>query len=66
MAAPGGISSWIENWNQTIPLNGTSMATPLVTFAAGLLRSLIEDAEGRDLTNRLIAAADLLADEDRF
>jgi subtilisin family serine protease len=67
IAAPGcGISSWIGNWDQTFSLSGTSMATPFVTFAAGLLRSLIEDAEGRDLKNRLIAAADLLADEDRF
>ena len=66
IAAPGcEIASWIGNWQATTPLSGTSMATPLVTFAAGLLRSLVEDAEGRDLKNRLIAASDLLPDADR-
>lgn len=61
IAAPGcEISSWYSNTSQTISLSGTSMATPLVTFAAALLRSLNSTFEGRDIKSRLIASGDLL------
>ena len=65
IAGPGcGIYSWLDNTGHTTPLNGTSMATPLVTFAASLLASLTDDPNGRDLKSRLIAAADLLPDSE--
>ncbi len=62
LAAPGcKITSWIGNSEtQTAALSGTSQATPLVTFAASLLRSLDRDASATKIKNRLIAAGDLV------
>ena len=61
IAAPGcGVASWIDHNPQPTALSGTSMATPLVTFSAALLRSLVEDAPGADIKTRLVVAADLL------
>lgn len=64
IAAPGcGIHSWLSNADLTTPMDGTSMATPLVTFGAALLRSLLKNTPARELKARLIASADLLPDE---
>ncbi|UCV07024.1 S8 family serine peptidase [Dechloromonas denitrificans] len=68
IAAPGcKISSWILNTldpaNNTAAMSGTSMATPLVTFAAALLRSLDAETKAGDIKSRLIASGDLLVQD---
>lgn len=66
LAAPGcALKSWIANDNKEVELSGTSMATPLVSFAASLLRSLRPEAEAKVIKARLVASGDLLAREDR-
>jgi hypothetical protein len=59
LAAPGcGIKSWLpDSKKPDKPLNGTSMATPIVTFAAALLKSVWKSAGASDLHDRLINSA---------
>lgn len=62
LAAPGcAISSWISNTEQPVPLSGTSMAAPLVSFAASLLNSLRPGMKPSLVKARLLASGDLLA-----
>ncbi len=67
MAAPGcQIRSWIHNDpDAIIPLNGTSQAAPIVTFAASLVRTLIADHDVRFVKYRLVLAGDLLDPKDQ-
>jgi subtilisin family serine protease len=59
IAAPAcGISSWIDNRATARTLSGTSQATPLVTFAAALLRSLDGDLTASAIKRRLIISGD--------
>jgi len=50
---------------EPVAMSGTSQATPFVTFAAGLLRSLALNSSPRTLKNRIIASADLLPSSER-
>ena len=61
IAAPGcGITSWLDNKGTVRALNGTSQATPLVTFAAALVKSLDESLKPADIKTRLIVSGDLI------
>lgn len=61
LAAPGcQILSWTEIGAKPQPMNGTSQAAPLVTFAATLIRSLANAAAPSTLKSRLIVSGDLL------
>lgn len=61
IAAPGcRIKSWLDNSSTETALSGTSQATPFVTFAAAMLRSLAPEARPDALKARLIASGDLL------
>lgn len=61
IAAPGcGIQSWLSGDSDAKPLNGTSMATAVVSYAAALVRSRWGNAPtntGISLRNRLISSA---------
>ncbi len=60
LAAPGcGIASWVDASNQA-RLSGTSQATPIVTFAAALLRTLDDALSPQQIKWRLFSTGDLL------
>jgi hypothetical protein len=61
IAAPGcAIESWISNTKQSVPLSGTSMAAPLVSFAASLIYSLHPGLPPGRVKARLLSSGDLL------
>jgi subtilisin family serine protease len=61
LVAPGcQILSWTEIGAAPVPMNGTSQAAPLATFAATLIRSLANVAAPSTLKTRLIVSGDLL------
>jgi subtilisin family serine protease len=62
IAAPGcEIPSWIQNSKVETVLSGTSQATPLVTFAAALLRSFAgNNLDLRHIKTRLVVSGSLL------
>lgn len=63
LAAPGcGLQSWLGNTLAETPLDGTSQAAPLVTFAASLLKWLRPDLKPWELKARLIASGELIVD----
>jgi hypothetical protein len=62
IAAPGcEVPSWIGTSSETIPLSGTSMAAPHVSFSAALLQSTNQDMKGEAIRIRLVVSGDLLA-----
>ncbi len=66
MGAPGcRVSSWIAYDKPPVPMSGTSQAAPLVSFGAGLLRSIVVKAQASTLKDRLIASGDLLPESER-
>lgn len=66
MGAPGcRVSSWIAYDLPPVPMSGTSQAAPLVSFSAGLLRSIVVKAQASTLKDRLVASGDLLPDSER-
>lgn len=66
IAAPGcSMRSWLSNADREVALSGTSMAAPLVTFAASLVRSLKPRMSPAQVKARILASGDLLPSEDR-
>lgn len=60
LAAPGcKAASWLDHSRKIRLLSGTSQAAPIVSFTAGLLRTLWP-ATGGELKDRLIYSGDLL------
>lgn len=59
IAAPGcNILSWpTGDEKNVVPLSGTSMATAVVSFGAGLVKSVWERADGNMLASRIIASS---------
>jgi hypothetical protein len=65
IAAPGcGILSWTRDAFDEVPLNGTSQAAPMVTFAASLARSMLPAQKMTAIKARLIVSGDLLHEKD--
>lgn len=61
LAAPGcALMSWLDNSPTPTALSGTSQATPVVTFAASLLRHIAPKLPAHSLKTRLIASGRLL------
>ncbi|MBC7770686.1 MAG: S8 family serine peptidase [Phycisphaerales bacterium] len=60
IAAPGcAIRSWIGR-ERIEPMSGTSMATPLVTYTAALVASLVETMTSEEIKRRIVVSGDLL------
>jgi hypothetical protein len=65
IAAPGcHIFSWLDASSEEMPLSGTSQATAIVSFAAGILSMVKPYSQARELKNRLLITGDLLADKE--
>lgn len=65
IAAPGcQLYSWLDSSPTQTPLSGTSQATPIVTFAASLIRSLAPKATPPILKTRLVISGDLMHPDD--
>ncbi len=61
IAAPGcALRSWIGAGDTVVPLSGTSMATPLVTYTAALVASLVEEMPPGEIKRRIVVSGDLL------